>query len=237
MAFYRNNPSDLSFTIITFWLTILLKSNKFSNLTKNEMIVYYTYMGIISLLNSFPLWRFSDSIRYGEIAKILIKPLSHILTWWFVTLSEKILITFFLIIAFTIFQIAGFKVFQTLYTAILFFISLFLGTIGNFLISYIIGLSTIWFKRVHGINDLIKTIEGVFAGRLIPLNILPSVLQMISTFLPFMYFSYLPIDILLYESSNIYKNIIIEIIWLLIFLYISRIIWKLGIKNLDIAGI
>jgi ABC-2 type transport system permease protein len=197
-------------------------------------------MGLISSLNHFTIWEFSRTIRDGDIVNIILKPFSNILHWFVKLLPSKVTVA---IIYLIIISIASYflkiDILPDTREMFPFILTLLLGIIGSFLLYYCIGLTTIWLKRVYGLYDLIKTLEGVLGGIYIPIFFLPMFLQNISKFLPFRYFSYLPLELSEQssESSQILIGISIEVIWIVILIVIYKIIWKKGVKDLEIVGI
>lgn len=225
--------------LILFWLTLKDNSNAFESFSKQDLIAYYVYMGLISAINSFPIWYFTNYIVRGDIVNLITKPLSYFMHWFIILLPKKlVLFTVYVFIA-TILLLENIKLFPST-SAILHFIYAFLlGILGTFILNYTIGLLAIWLKRVYGITILINTLEGLFAGKLIPIILLPALLQNISTFLPMRYFIYFPIEILQGNllPQDILKNLTIEIFWLFLLSVICYFTWKKGLKSLDVVGI
>ena len=225
--------------LILFWLTLKEHGTAFESFTKQEIIAYYVYMGVLSTINFFPIWWFAHFITLGNIINVIVRPISYIL-YWFINLLPKKIVTMivYLLIGLVLLS-QGIKIFPEGNQIIPFITALSLGLLGSFILNYTIGLLAIWIKRVYGITHLIYTLEGLFAGVLIPISLLPDFLQNISTFFPTRYFIYFPVEILQenLNSETIIKSLIIEIFWIGVLSLVCNYIWKKGLKSLDVVGI
>lgn len=225
--------------LIVFWLTLKEHSTAFESFTKKGIIAYYIYMGVLSTINHFPIYWFANYITRGYIVHIIVRPVSYFL-YWFINLLPKKIVSIILYLSIGLFLLSQeINILPVGNKLLPFIAALVLGLVGSFILNYSIGLLAIWFKRVYGITHLIYTLEGLFAGVLIPITLLPTVLQNIASFFPTRYFIYFPVEILQgnLNSETIIKNFIIEIIWVGILSLVCSFIWKKGLKNLDIVGI
>jgi ABC-2 type transport system permease protein len=108
----------------------------------------------------------------------------------------------------------------------------------NFLIFYMVGISTFYFGFVIGFNFIVSTIASLFSGNFIPLDILPPYLLNIANYLPFKFIVFVPISIITGKISLDNAPIILlsGFAWT-IMLYLSAVIlYKQGLKRYEAFG-
>jgi len=237
--FWLFSGNIVSFGVmILFFLTIYSSSTQQYFSSQKEIIIYYLLIGFIGIVNDFPIHSIGHSIRDGEIINTVLKPLSHIGLWFYSILPNKLITGFGYVCIFIIFFLKDFFEISII-TLLKFILIISIGVLGRFVIAYFIGILTIWFKRSFGIYAAFGTIELLFSGMLIPLDLLPEIIQKISMFLPFRYFVYLPVNVFLGKINfqELVQGLIIEVFWLLMFVIIVKYTYKLGMKSLETIGI
>jgi len=125
-----------------------------------------------------------------------------------------------------------------LFQIFLFAISTFLTILSKFYIALSLGGLGFWFRRVHGFGSLFWNLGGLFSGELIPVDLLPHTLFLISAYLPFRSLAFFPVQIILgkINSSEIVSGFAVQIIWLAVFIFIAKLLWKKGLSQYDSAG-
>ena len=167
--------------------------------TFQEMISYYALSVIIGVFtwSTVDNWIEND-VRFGNLVTVLLKPVNFFYWYYFFEVGTHLfgliteLIPIF-IISFLFFGV-GIAAFSNF---VLFIISLLLAALLYFLISYIVGLTAFWFKRIFGIRRLKRVVVSFLSGAFIPLAFLPSSLEKVSRYLPFQYIRQEPIFIYL----------------------------------------
>ena len=83
-----------------------------------------------------------------------------------------------------------------------------------------------------------NTIVGFLSGSVIPLAFLPEVVRNVLTFLPFSSLSYTPVMIYMgmYNGFEILFYIGLQLLWVVAFFGLSKLIWKCVINRLSIQG-
>lgn len=124
------------------------------------------------------------------------------------------------------------------YRWIYFIISLLLAIMLYSSLEYIMGLTSFWTKTDFHIRWIIGAFMTLFSGSHIPLWFYPEPIKTIADMLPFKYFIFEPINIFLGKTSvNDSLNIILfQIIWLIIFLVIEKIIWHFAQRVVTVQG-
>jgi ABC-2 type transport system permease protein len=121
----------------------------------------------------------------------------------------------------------------------LFLLTLTLAAALNFLVGYCFGMLAFWTVRIGGFYEMFAWGIGYFlSGRLAPLEVLPSWVQVIADWLPFRYIIALPVEVLMgrAEPSLIVKGIVVQVAWLTICLIAKRLLWHFGLRQYTAVG-
>ncbi|MAE13903.1 hypothetical protein CMO92_05025 [Candidatus Woesearchaeota archaeon] len=213
--------------------------------TLQTMIDYFVLSLIVSLLawSDVDTWIEIDNIK-GNIIANFLKPVKFIYHNYFFELGLKIVGFCINIIPVLILAIPFLHLQIYSYTATAIALgSLFLASILTFMLTYIIGLTAFWLKRIQGLRRLKRASLLFLSGGIIPLSFFPVWYTYLSRFLPFEHIRYTPINIYLgiYTTTspwftNIYTILLIQIIWVLILWYLAVKIEHHAFKKFAGAG-
>lgn len=226
--------------IIYLWLSIYRQGNQIGNYTLNGLIIYYVFTKIINLLiyARDTARIIGDSIREGDIINYLVKPINFQFESFFSNLGAVAynFLAYSLIFLVILLFFHGISI--NILAAVLFILFIFMAIIINFLINYIIGISTFYLGFIMGINFIMFNITLFLSGSLIPLDMLPSVVYKIINFLPFKYLAFVPISII---TGKISLNSLMPLLahglfWILALYLIALILYKKGLKNYEAYG-
>ena len=235
--------SPLQLLIYYFlWKSIFSYSGQeiINGFTFESMIAYYALNMIVAFftLSHVDEW-LEYGVRNGELLNFLLKPFKIVYIYFFNEVGINLLVIileivpFFLIVMF----LFGLQI-APLFYFIMFLISLVLAMILNFFVSYLVGMTAFWFKRIGGIRRVKRVIVTFLSGGMIPLTFFPVFFQKISSFLPFQYIRFIPINIYL-ENYTYFKTLFlmgIQVIWILFLFLITEIIWHKAFKKFAGAG-
>lgn len=203
--------------------------------TYNSLIMYYVISMIVGLFSwSFADEEFENMIRWGSLNSLLLRPV-NLLKWQYAYETGVLLLAMavelipLVIVSVIFFNLAA----PPLFYLIAFLISLALARTLVYLISYSVGLSAFWLKKIKGIRRLRRVIGAFLGGALIPLTFFPESLQSIFHFLPFQYTRYVPANIFLvkYTISKTILYLGLQIVWIFILLLITHLIWRKAVKK------
>ena len=121
---------------------------------------------------------------------------------------------------------------------LIFLISIILGCLINIYYSYIFGLLSFKFYNIWGISQIARAIIMLVSGAMIPLTFFPEIIQKLFNFLPFSSIIYTPAMIYLNKLSyaQIAKSLGLQLIWVVILMVLSKIMWNKVIDKLTIQG-
>lgn len=183
------------------------------------------------------------SIKNGTVAYELCRPY-NLYNWWYIKfLSKKyaaVLLRFLPIILFGFILPEPYKLGLpfSFNCFILFIITLVLGSLILCAILMIIQSIAFFTNESKGISDIIFVLGDLFAGAILPLPLMPKIVQNISMYLPFRFIGDLSFRV---YSGNINVSYAInaiglQIIWLIILVVIGHFIMKVALKKVCIQG-
>lgn len=260
LAFYRTHLSDAfayrlegfiwfliditsPLIMILFWKAAFISSDQIAGFSLNQIIIYYFGVMIVdTLIHVHPEFYLAEEIRLGSFSNYLIRPLNFFtfkisgeLAW---KTMRCIYLGFFTFIIVKLFFPSSQMFIQWPYLG-LFLISLLLAFLMLSLVKLSMGLSTVWFGESSWLFFSFGIIHSLLSGKLIPLDLFPSFLNSLNNYLPFKYFLYFPLSILL-NKINSWKEIIlgltIQMGWLLCFLIFYRLILKSSSRKYSAYG-
>ncbi len=223
----------------------------YTSTTKTQPISYTQLVQLIWLQQAFlafiVLW-FRDNelfemIISGSIAYELCRPI-NIYSFWFIKLLSARITGAFLrcipILAVAFFLPTPYNLTfpPSLLHFVLFLITLFLGLLLLVTISMFVYISTFYTYSAVGSMLLFAVLGEFFAGLIIPVPLMPSLLKKIVYFLPFRYTSDLPFRI---YSGNIplseaYVSIGIQLIWIVVLGILGRLYLSKSLHRVVVHG-
>ncbi len=203
---------------------------------------YFLLIIVIATLRShaeLPIVR--DDIEKGELAGRLLKPFPYYWLRFFHEVPVRIfegfigvIIWFALSFYFNNFLQPDFSIPQIGAIIILVVLSYMI----SFTFKMIVGITALWTNDIRGLEELVEITLIIFSGQLIPIDLLPGVLEKIAYLLPFSYFTYFPV-IALQGKLSFYQLISVvgvQIIWLVLLSFVFRYLLKRGLRRFTDLG-
>lgn len=237
-------------TVFPLTIQYFLWSGLFAN-SENGIVFGYTFIQMLSysvfaalvtkIISTSFVYEVNMDIKEGGLAKYLVKPISYFKYNFMSYLGEKsgiIVSASILVIA-----IWGAVSMQgtgdfSLYQLSLFFITLSLGIVLNFIIFYSICSMSFWMIDASGAIFITTLIGTIVSGGIFPLDIFSPKIQSILHILPFPYTSYFPVSILCgrIDGQGIVEGFALQIFWILVCSMMSKMLWKFGTKKYVAIG-
>ena len=205
----------------------------------SQMIEYQFWILIFDLFvraHFFSLNTSSD-IRLGKISAFLLYPFSFISYQLNLFVSDKLIQLF--IGSFSLSLVVVFGWIELPSADVLFKAGVFILMINAFwfFTQLLIGFVAFWMEETWSLNVSIRFISAFFSGAIIPLDFYPDLLAKILLWTPFPYLTYVPVRILMGESTDVGASLFILFVWSLILLFCVQWIWKKGLRLYTGAGI
>ena len=116
-------------------------------------------------------------------------------------------------------------------------ILLFLGIFIDFLCLYIIGLLAFWIEDIRPVIWIYSKGLFIMGGMIFPIALFPESFRKIAELLPFSQMFYGASRIFVkFDLGLFYKYLLLQIFWIGIFYIASVLIYKKGVKNVNING-
>jgi len=225
-AFYSENPSNFPMTF--------------------EQFASYTWLNQ-ALLMLFNTWFWDntifDDIMSGNIAYELARPVDLYNMWLVRNMASRIAGVFLrfipvIVVAFLLPKPFGLMLPLDSFTFVLFLISAVLAFIlvnTYNMLYYIIGFYTI---NSSGIRIIATGISQILSGFIIPLPFFPEKIYKILTVLPFASMQNMPFFIYsgYWSKHDALINILIQLIWAILFYIIGKMLMKNALRKVVIQG-
>ena len=228
------------FIQLTLWQA-LLEGNSAENMTFAYMIPYIIIMYFSTTFTNINIaTTIENSMRDGSILYYLIRPVNYKKYLLCQMLGQNTFkacanTLFIFIIASLLY---GIYWTESIFFMLCFIVSLLLGMLLMFEITYTFGLLAFWLQRTWFIEWFLQAFTIFFGGSSVPLWFYPEALQNISLFLPFRYISYEAINMYLgrYSIEVCFKKFTIAFMWIIVLWILDYILWKAAQKRIEING-
>jgi len=196
--------------------------------TFSQMILYVVMAGAVSKFTSTGVENaVNDDIHSGGLAKFVVKPVNYIFFRLTGAIGQKFsaMVTMLGLTAASLFVlrfIVNFSIKPE--SVILFIFSLAIAVILNFYI---------W-NFFHAISVAIM----VLSGGVFPLSVFGERFVAVSKFIPLSYTINYPIQILAgtVPSDEACQVLVIQVVWILVFILLANLLWKNGIRKYVAVG-
>ena len=210
--------------------------------TLSEMIIYMLMAFITNLLiHNDCISSIYREVKDGSVAMNLIKPISYTKRLLFQSLGQVffnfvvVFLAVFIVMTIVYARITGSI---NILNIILYFVSAILSMLINFFYCYCFGLLAFKITNMWGLNQIMGAIINLLSGSLIPLAFFPDVVTKVFNLLPFSSIISTPTLIYLGKLSyqDAIKALLLQVIWVVLFMLLSKWIWKKLIKQITILG-
>lgn len=182
-----------------------------------------------------------EDIFNGKLTHLILRPFNYILYKFLIELPWKASQAFYGII-FIIFYITVLHgkivLVNTPLELLLAVVTCILGYLLSFVFKMIIGFTAFWFTEYSGIQQMFEVLVIVCAGFVIPLMLFPEPLRMLIIKLPFAYMIYYPLIAMIGKLSSLELVLVIthQLIYIVLFGILLRLLWKHGLKKFTGVG-
>ena len=227
---------------LAVWTTIANSQGSVNGLTANDFVTYYLTLLIVDQLTSdITIHLLAYKIQDGTLSGELLRPVHPVLTNTLVNnLAFKTLVFIVLVPVWLVFVL----LFRPDYSMVrvqsvlLAIPAMILGFGINFLLGSTLTSLAFWTTRVYSISEFFFALSTLCSGQFVPLQLMPPLIQKIADFLPFQYFIYFPVQLILgrVPLETLPWKFAFGIIWLGVCYTLFRITWREGLKRFSSVG-
>jgi ABC-2 type transport system permease protein len=214
------------------------QGGKFS-LTPVDFARYFIAVFVVRQITVvWVIYDFEKEVVEGKLSPRLLQPLDPI--WHHITshIGERIartpLILFLAAIFFLLYPQAFWI--PNLAQFLLFILAVSLAFGLRFIIQYTFAMFAFWTERAAALENFWFLFYLFLSGLIAPLDVFPEPVRMIVAFTPFPYMINFPSSILVGLPVNLTQGFLSLLGWILIFLGVNRLLWRVGLKRYSGMG-
>lgn len=230
-----------SFMALTVWSVFYQTDSSSLNYSHETMITYIFLVGVLqSIIMATSLHGLADRIYSGDFSNDLLKPVNYFAYFFTQELADKSKNIFFIIVETAALYLIFKPTISFPSTEIVFLFSFWalLGMLMNFCVSLLFGALGFWSPETWGPRFLFFILIDLTAGKLFPLDILPTTIQKILLFTPAPYLSFIQTQLFLGRIPQTEILMITGkfVLWLITLMILVKLIWEKGIKIYGAMG-
>ena len=227
---------------LSVWTTIANSQGSVKGMTAADFITYYlTVLVVDQLTSEITIHLLANKIQDGTLSGELLRPVHPILTN---TLVNNLAFKSLIFSVFVPVWLVLYLLFQpdysgvSLQSVLLALPAVAIGFGINFLLGATLTCLAFWTTRVYSIAEFYFALSMLFSGQFVPLTLLPPLVQRVAGFLPFQFFIYFPVQIILGQLTpdQMLRTFGLGLVWLVIAYLLFLWIWRAGVKRFSAVG-
>ncbi len=232
-------------TTILLWRAIYEGSGQSSlaGFRYREMIAYLLLTHISRMFSSMPglAGGIARDVREGTLKRYLIQPIDMVGYLLSYRVAHKVayITMSFIPYGLLFFVCRGyFDGFPDLPTMSAYAVSLILAFLVGFFFEASVGMVGFWFLEVTSLLYIVMTLNFFISGHMLPLDLLPQPWSGLLKALPFQYMAYFPAVVFLgkVKGMALVYYLLAELFWVVFFLVLARLLYRLGLRRYSAFG-
>ncbi len=239
---WRVRSLVLLVTLYFLWTTVFAGKVNLFGFGRDQILTYVlgsTFLFSLVFVHSMD--NIANDIASGGLSMFLTKPISFLGYWLVLRTATRLMNT-----AMTVVELGAFLIFVKSPLFIQFglegltltFAALLLAIVLFTLLDFLAGLTSFWTIHAYGPRFALKMVMEFTSGRFFPLNILPAALFKVVNFLPFSFLVFFPLNVYLgrLSTSEIYRGLLTQVVWITVFSVLLKIVWQRGLRRYEAVG-
>ena len=184
------------------------------------------------------VFTFEEDALLGRVSPYLIQPLHPFIRYFAQHIAEQITrFPFALLIAIFFFIFNPQSLWKPSFlTIIISLISVFFSFLIQFLMQSIIASFCFWTEKASSIEKLLFIPTLFLSGLLAPVSSFPNYIKSWIYLTPFPYLIDFPARILSGNETYVIEGLLIQLLWIILFFFIFKKVWKSGTKRFTAMG-
>ncbi|HTP59967.1 MAG TPA: ABC-2 family transporter protein [Spirochaetia bacterium] len=201
---------------------------------------YFIVMMLVTQATyTWVMYEYEYKIRHGSLSFALLRPIHPIHTDLVDNISSKIITLPLMLVAAAVLVVLFKPSFSPpLWAVALFVPALILAFAVKFVVEWTLALSAFWTTRVSAVNQGYFVAALFLSGQMAPLTLLPRVLQVAASLLPFRWMISFPVELLLgrLDMTQAMAGLGAQAAWLALGLVLLRTVWRAGVRVYSAVG-
>lgn len=209
-------------------------------LNRGQFVAYYLVLILVNQVTYAQTnWTVGDLIRYGEMNRILLRPISPIYDALASEFAGKVVyLVFDLPVVIILALILKPELHVTWQNGLAFVLALALAWALRFFWGYWLALLAFWATRADALLGLQDALIFLLAGQVAPVALLPGILQTAAKLLPFRYMVAFPVEVLTgqLDRAELWGGLVAQVGWLAVALAVYVLLWRKGLRRYTAVG-
>jgi ABC-2 type transport system permease protein len=233
-------------TTILLWEAIYagVEEDNVVGYSRRQMIAYLLLVHVSRMFSSMPGLApgIARDIREGTLKKYLIQPLDMIGYLLCYRLAHKAVYIMTVVLPYGLLYFLCRDYLTAVHPDVLtiaaYVVSLLLGFVVGFFFEACLGMVGFWFLEVSSLLYIVTTVNFFVSGQMFPLDLLPGPWPHLLRALPFHYLAAFPTEVLLgkVQGTELVWNLLIEVIWAVGLVLLSRWLFRHGLRRYSAYG-
>jgi ABC-2 type transport system permease protein len=211
-----------------------------AGMNRGEFVAYYLILIIVNQVTYAQTnWTVGDLIRYGQMNRVLLRPLPPIFDALSSEIAGKVVyLVFDVPVVILLALILHPELQLTLINGLAFIPALFLAWALRFFWGYWLALLAFWATRADALLALQDSFIFLLAGQVAPIALLPAALQTLAKLLPFRYMLAFPVEIMTgqLDTTGLMVGFAIQSFWLVVAISLYAFLWRTGLRRYSAIG-
>jgi ABC-2 type transport system permease protein len=211
-----------------------------AGLTRGNIVSYYLILILVNQITYAQTnWTVGDLIRYGQMTRILLRPIPPVYDALASEFAGKVVYLAFLVpVVALLALILRPEMDLHLINLLAFVPALLLAWALRFFWGYWLALLAFWATRADALLALQDSLIFLLAGQVAPIALLPGIMQTAARILPFRYMVAFPVEVLSGHLSraDIIAGFTAQLIWLSVAVSLYLLLWRRGLRRYTAVG-
>jgi len=236
------------FILVFIWSAVyganqanVIQGYTLSNLITYFMISTFVFIAIFNDVEK----TLEKEIKKGDFMIYLLKPVNFPVLEFMKMIARRLFAILIEILPILTIFILFFKEYLVMGKIGFFLISVGIAFVSSYVIYLLIGMMAFWLINIRSLAWILDFAIQFASGLFFPLNLLPSTIEKILSFLPFKYLIFVPVNMYLGKYSTglesgftntVYFQLLIQLLWCFILILFAYFVWKKAIRRFSGVG-
>ncbi len=212
-----------------------------NGMTFSDTLIYLVLAtALFNFMEMYVVWEIGRRIQSGEITLDLLKPIEY-RRYVFWSYSGSFVTQFFFTFlpTFIVVAVVTHGAIHLDLNLLFFVVSVIMAVSINYSIDFLVGTICLYTESIWGINIMKQVIVMLLSGATIPIAFFPEPLKTIAYYLPFQSIYNAPLSVLLDgtpQPDTLLRTLGIQLVWCIVMTVLSKLFWKVSLRQITVNG-